>query len=124
MRTYQKCKINIRVILVNKQLAQTAVGTGAGTLVYTCPTGYTSDIKDINIANTGAAAINFDLNIVAFGGSVTTANRIFPTVAIPPYTMIQWEGIQSLKAGGFLQCIGSIAGITVTITGEEFRVAA
>lgn len=106
---------------MNKQLAQSAVGTGAGTLVYPCPTGYTTDIKDIAIANTSAAAISFDLNIVPSGGSVSTSNRVFPTVSIPAFTIVQWQGIQSMKAGGFVQCIGSAAGITVTMTGEEFR---
>jgi hypothetical protein len=106
---------------VNKQLAQSAVGIGAGTLVYTCPNGYTVDIKDINIANTTAGILNFTMHVVPLGGSPSAANMVYPGAALAANTLTRWTGIQSMKAGGFIQCIGSGAGITVTLTGEEFR---
>jgi len=105
----------------NKRLAQVAVGTGAGTLVYTCPTGYLCDLKDMMIANTTTGSINFTLHLVPSGGSPATSNMLFPTVAIAANTVVQWEGLQSLKAGDFMQAIGSVAGITLTLNGEEIR---
>jgi hypothetical protein len=74
------------------------------------------------IANTTSTSISFTLYLVPSGGSPATSNMVFPAVSIPGNTVVEWEGGQSLKAGDFAQCVGSGAGITVTLTGEEFRV--
>jgi hypothetical protein len=104
-----------------KRLGQSAITTGAGTLLYTVPNGYRANIRDIQIANTGASELTCLIHFVPTGASATTANTFVPTVIIPAYTMVQWSGTQILNAGDFIQGIGSAAGITVTITGDEDR---
>ena len=55
-----------------KKLAQGAIGTGSGTLAYTVPTGFKTDIMDINIANTTASPISCALHLVPVGVAVGT----------------------------------------------------
>lgn len=104
-----------------KKLAQGAVGTGAGTLLYTVPTQYRTEVVDINVCNTTSGALSFSLHLVPVGGSVTTSNMLFPAVSIPANSMIQWNGNQVLNAGDFIQGIGSGSGCTVNISGNEVR---
>jgi len=104
-----------------KKLGQGAITTGAGTLIYTCPTGVRTEVLDINIANTGATGLTCGLHLVPVGGTAGTTNALFGTVSIPPYTTLQWTGLQVLNAGDFIQGIGSAAGLTVNITGDEAR---
>lgn len=104
-----------------KKLAQSAVTTGAGTLLYTVPNGFKADVQNIDVANTTAAPISFTMHLVVSGGSASAANMLFPAVSIPGNTMVQWVGDQQMKTGGFIQGIGSAAGITVNISGNESR---
>lgn len=104
-----------------KRLVQSAVGTGTGTLLYTAPTSYRTNVTNIDVANTSSGAISFSLHLVPAGGTVGTANMLFPAVVVPANTMIQWTGLQQMAVSGFIQGIGSAAGITVNITGDEVR---
>lgn len=104
-----------------KRLGQSAITTGAGTTIYTVPTGYAAQVKDMTIANTTSGALTALIHFVASGGSASAANTIFPTITIPAYTMVHWTGQQTIASGGFIQGIGSGAGITVTISGDEER---
>ncbi len=104
-----------------KKLAQGAITTGSGTLLYTVPTGIRTEVLDINISNTTSGPLTCALHFVPTGGSAATSNMLFPTVTIPANTIIQWTGIEALNAGDFIQGIGSAAGITVNITGDEGR---
>lgn len=104
-----------------KRLAQSAVGTGTGTLLYTAPAGYQATVTNIDVANTTSGALSFTMHLVVSGGTASAANMLFPAVSIPANTMVQWAGNQQMRAGGFIQGIGSGAGITVHITGDEFR---
>lgn len=104
-----------------KRLAQNAIGTGAGTQLYVTPTGMRTEVKDINIANTTSGALSCSLHLVPTGASATTANMLFPAVLVDPNTIIQWTGSQVLNAGDFIQGIGSAAGLTLTISGDEHR---
>lgn len=104
-----------------KRLAQSAVTTGAGTLLYTVPNGFRADVQNIDVANTAASPISFTLHLVDSGGSASAANMLFPAVSVPGNTMVQWIGEQQMKTGGFLQGIGSASGITVNISGNESR---
>lgn len=105
-----------------KKLGKGAVGTGAGTLMYTVPTGFETDVLCIDACNTTAGALTLALHLVPSGGSATTSNMQFPAVSISANTMIQWTGTQHLNAGDFIQAIGSGSGITLNITGDEYRV--
>ena len=104
-----------------RKLGQGAITTGGGTLLYTVPTGISTEVFDINIANTTSAGLTCALHFVPVGGSATTANMLLPTISIPANTVIQWTGVQVLNAGDFIQGIGSGAGLTANITGYEYR---
>lgn len=104
-----------------KKLAQGAVGTGSGTLLYTVPTEFKADVQDITISNATAAPINVKVHLVPSGGSVADSNMFVPNVPIPGNTFIQWSGIQTLNALDFIQGIASAAGVTISITGLEYR---
>lgn len=104
-----------------KKLAQGAVGTGAGTLLYTVPTDYKCDVQDITISNTTAATISFKLHLVPSGTSVADSNMFVPNVSIPANTFIQWSGTQTLNPTDFIQGIASASGVTISITGNEYR---
>lgn len=107
-----------------KKLAQGAVGTGSGTLLYTVPTGFKTEVRDVVVANTTAAAINFSLHLTPSGVSVGTTNAMFYQTPIPANTTVHWSGVQLLNASDFIQGIGSGSGLTVNITGEETRAGA
>lgn len=104
-----------------KKLGQGAVTTGSGTLLYTVPTGFKTEVMDICISNTSSSPISFILCLVPSGGSPGTSNRMFPNVSIPANTIVSWSGVQLLNDGDFIQGIGSASGITVNISGEERR---
>jgi len=104
-----------------KRLARGAITTGAGKLAYTVPTGYIAEVKDINIANTTAGALTCLLHLVSSGGTASASNTLLPTVSIAANTLLQWQGGQSLSTGDFIQVIGSGAGLTMNISGEEIR---
>lgn len=104
-----------------KKLGQGAITTGAGTLLYTVPTGIRTEVMDINISNTAATALTCAIHFVPVGGTAATTNALFPTVSIPANTLVQWTGVEVLNAGDFIQGIGSAAGITVNISGDEGR---
>ena len=104
-----------------KKLGQGAITTGGGTQLYVVPTGMRTEVLDINIANTTTGALTCALHLVPTGGSASTANMLFPTVSVPANTLIQWTGIEVLNTGDFIQGIGSAAGITINISGNEYR---
>ena len=104
-----------------KKLGQSAITTGGGTLLYTVPTGMRTEVLDINVSNTTAGALTAGVYLVPTGGTAGTTNALFPSVSVPANTLIQWTGIQVLNQGDFIQGIGSGAGITVTISGNEGR---
>lgn len=100
-----------------KLLSQAAVGTD--TPLYIVPVGYKTELTNINIANTTAAAVSFSLHLVPPGDSSTTANMLFPAVSVNGNTLVQWTGLQHLTVGYTIKGTGT--GITVTITGDESR---
>lgn len=104
-----------------KKLGRGAITTGAGTLLYTVPTGCRTEVLDICLANTTSAPLTAGIYLVPSGGSAGTTNALFPTVTIQPYSLVQWTGEQVLDAGDFIQGIGSASGITVNVSGNEYR---
>ena len=104
-----------------KKLAQGAVGTGSGSLLYTVPTGFKTEVNQIDIANTTGSPVTCAIHLVPVGVAVGTTNMLFPTVTVPANTLVQWTGIQHLNVGDFIQGIGGASGITVNITGDELR---
>jgi len=104
-----------------KRLSRGAIGTGAGTLAYTVPVGYKTEVVDINVSNTTAGGLTCALHLVASGGSASTSNMLFPDMTIAANTFTQWKGVQVIDAGDFIQVIGSGSGLTMNITGDEIR---
>lgn len=104
-----------------RKLYRGAVGTGAGTLLYTAPKELRCDLKDIIISNTTSAPIRFKMHVVDAGGSPSNSNLLIPNVSIPGNTFIHWEGIEILQPEDFIQGIGSSSGITISIAGDEHR---
>lgn len=104
-----------------KKLGQGAITTGAGTLLYTVPTGIRTEVYDVIVANTTSGALTCSIHLVPVGVAVGTSNAMFSSVSIPANTTVHWSGIQCLNAGDFIQGIGSAAGLTVNITGQEYR---
>ena len=99
-------------------------GTGGGTLMYTVPQGYSTEVTDINIANTTAGTLNCSIHFVASGGSVATTNALFYLVPLLAYSVTHWTGVQTLKEGDFIQAVGSGTGLTMFFNGVEHREAA
>ena len=104
-----------------KKLAQGAIGTGAGTLAYTVPSGYKCLVNDIEISNTTAGSLTISLHLVPVGMAVGTTNMLFPACTLLPYSVMQWTGEQLLNTGDFIQVIGSGSGLTMNINGIEDR---
>lgn len=104
-----------------KKLGTGAITTGAGTLLYTAPTGMRTEVKDIVASNTTAGALTCLLYFVPSGGSIAAENEFLPNKSISANDFIHWSGSQILNAGDFIQGIGSSAGITIHISGEELR---
>ena len=104
-------------IITPLKIAHGAVGTGAGTLLYTVPAASSVFVKCIDVANTTAGALTLQLHLVTSGDTVGTTNMLVPGISIPAYTMWQWTGTQILGAGDFIQGIGSGAGLTINISG-------
>lgn len=104
-----------------KKLAHGAIGTGSGTLAYTTPAGYSTEICNIDVCNTTSGTIQVSLYLVPVGGSPATTNMLFPACSINGNTLVQWTGMQVLNAGDFIQAIGSGSGLTMNISGNEVR---
>lgn len=104
-----------------KKLAQGAVGTGAGTLLYTVPGEFKCEVMDITMSNTTSSYISLKVHFVPSGEAVADSNMFVPNVSIPGNTFVQWTGVQLLNKGDFIQGIASASGITINITGNEYR---
>ena len=104
-----------------KKLGQGAIATTPGTLLYTVPGGMRTEVTCIDIANTTAGALTIDLHLTPTGVAVGTTNMLLPTKSIAANATLEWRGIQVLNAGDFIQGIGSGAGLTINITGNEYR---
>lgn len=104
-----------------KKLGRGAIGTGAGTLIYTVPQQFKADVTDIDVANTTSGALTLILHFVPSGSSPATATQFCPTISIPANSMFQWIGRQTLNAGDFIQAIGSGSGLNIHVSGDEYR---
>ncbi len=104
-----------------KKLGQGGITTGSGTLLYTVPRGIRAEVYDVVIANTTSGGLTCSIHLVPTGVAVGATNAMFSSVTIPANTTVHWSGIQCLNAGDFIQGIGSASGLTVNITGNEYR---
>jgi len=100
------------------QLAQSALTTSY-VAIYTVPTTVRAYLKDIDICNTTAGALNVYVSIVPSSGTAGTSNAIFYSTSVPAYSTLQWTGSQIMLAGVTLQAKGSGTGLTITVSGGE-----
>ena len=101
-------------------LATAAIGTGAGTLIYTVPAATTTLLKDFNVANTTAGSITLTLYIVPSAGSPAADNTLIPTVAIAANTTLHWTGTIVIPTGSFIQAVASATGCTIIASGGAY----
>jgi len=108
------------MFLTPVKMGQAAVGTGAGTLIYTAPTGITSLIKCLDACNTTTGALTLSVYLVPSGGAVATSNALVYGISIPASSVYQWTGTQCITAGGFIRAVASGVGLTINISGGEY----
>jgi len=111
---------------VSKQLRfeASAIATGTGTTVYTVPSGYRADVKDMLIANTTAGELTIGVYIVPSGGTAGVTNILVDARVVGPhetYECFEAQG-QTFQAAGFLQA-KSDANAAITINGAIAEVA-
>src|SRR5574337_57738 len=100
------------------RLFQAALAT-AQTTQYTTPASRQDVIKDMEIANTTAAAITVTVNIVPSGNAAGTANQVLPAVSVPANQTLHWTGTIVMNAGDFISTATSATGVTATFSGIE-----
>jgi len=101
------------------------MGQGAISTTPTVDTQYTVStlsraiLKDFDLANTTAAAINVTVYLVPSGGSPLASNTLIPNVSVPANGIVQWSGSQVMDAGDTIRTTASAAGVTITACGAE-----
>ena len=100
------------------QLGQAPITNGY-TTIYTVPVSTRTFVKDIDICNTTAGAVNVTVNLVPKSGSPTTDNALLYHITLPAYTVFQWSGSQIMDTEGTIQVFGSAVGCTITASGGE-----
>jgi len=100
------------------KLGQAAIGVGVTTL-YTVPASTRSFVKDIDICNTTAGALNVRVFLVPSAGSAGTTNALLYDVAVAANSTLQWLGTQILNAADTVQIQASGAGLTISASGAE-----
>lgn len=101
-----------------KRLAQAAMTTSYAT-IYTTAVNSRTFVKDIDIVNTTAAAIDIYVSLVPAAGTAGTANALFYHNSLPAYTTMQWAGSQILESEDFISVKASAVGCTITVSGGE-----
>ena len=105
-------------VITPVKLGQAAITTGVTTL-YTTPALTRTFVKDMDVSNTTAGALNLRVFFVPSAGAAATTNAIFYDVAISANSTTQWLGTQILNAGDTIQIQASGAGLTITASGAE-----
>jgi len=95
------------------QLPATVAG-----ILYTVPAGTRTFLKDIDIANTTAAAINARVYLVPSLGAPGDANTLIP-FDVPAKSIAQWTGSQILNEGDTIQGLAGSVGLTLFASGGE-----
>lgn len=110
-------------ININKRLAQAALTTSAA-VIYTAPSNSQAVMADAAFTNTTSGALKVTLHIVPSGASAATANKLLSSVSVPANTTLQWTGFQVVNGGDSIQALADAAGITATISGQEYKINA
>ena len=97
-------------------LGQSAITTGV-TTIYTVPASTVALLKEFNVANTTAGAINVRVFLVPSAGVAGTGNAFLYDVSVPANNSLQYNGIQVLPAGATIQVQAAATGLTITASG-------
>lgn len=100
------------------KLGQAAITTSYAT-VYTTPALSRTIVKEFDIINTTAGALDIYVSIVPNGGSAGTGNALFYANSLPANTTMQWTGTQVMNEGDTIQVKASNTGCTITVSGGE-----
>ncbi|MES0445004.1 MAG: hypothetical protein ABUJ92_00525 [Desulfobacterales bacterium] len=103
-------------VITPVKLGQAAITVATATL-YTVPAITRSFVKDLDIANTTAAAIS--VNVFIGAGAASDANTLVPNVSIPANSIFYWRGSQIINATDTIQTNASAVGCTITASGGE-----
>jgi len=104
--------------IIGNRLAQAALTTSYVT-VYTTPLLTRTYVKNIDICNTTAGALNLYISLVPSGGTAGTGNALYYNFSVAANSRVQWAGTQILTSGDLISVKASGAGLTVTISGGE-----
>lgn len=105
-------------VITPTKLGQAAITTGVTTL-YTVPASTRTLLKELNISNTTAAAINVRVFLVPSAGAAGTTNAFLYDVSVPANNSLQYNGVQVMDAGETIQVQAASAGLTITASGAE-----
>lgn len=110
--------LGISTFMKGVNLSSGAVSTGSYATLYTVPTGKQVAVSDIEICNTGSTSATFYVSLVPSGGTAGASNALFYAAPIPPYTTVQWTGLQVLGAGATVQAYASSSNVTILVSGN------
>ena len=74
-------------------------------------------VKDINIANNNATAVNISLYLVDSGDSADNTNALLGNVEVLGNDVAQWTGSQIIEVGDTIQGISDTANVSIKISG-------
>jgi hypothetical protein len=110
--------LGISTFMKGASLSSGSAGTGTYGTLYTVPANKQVAISDIEICNTGSTAATFYVSLVPSGGTAGASNALFYNAPIPPYTTVQWTGLQALGAGATVQAYASTSNVTILVSGN------
>jgi hypothetical protein len=96
-----------------KALFATKYAEAAQTTQYTSPTGTTTLIDGLQVANTTAVAATIQVNVVPSGGTAGATNLLQPTTTIAPNSKVTLLAGTWLNAGDFISTLPSAASTLV-----------
>lgn len=102
--------------------AKLGQGSIAATLTtrYTVPASTRTLVKDITICNTSTTASNtISIYLIPSGGTAGATNILISNIQLAPSAIFQWEGVQVMNTGDFIQDVASTTGCTINISGGE-----
>lgn len=100
------------------KLGQAAI-TASVTTLYTTPDNVRTFLKSIDVVNTSASTLTFDVYIVPDAGSASAANALFYEKSLTAKENFQWNGTQILNGKETIQIKASGLGVTINISGGE-----
>jgi len=102
--------------VIPSKLGLAALTTSEAAIV-TVPDLARAFVKTIDVCNTTAGPLTFDLYLVPDGETAGTDNALAYQVSLGANSLFQWTGTQILDAGDTIQAKASAAGITVHVSG-------